>query len=141
MPTPVDRTGMETRTQITTLLPPTPYFADLMESECVRHPPSKSIPRPTSATKGKMIEPHDDHFTSEDRKALTEIAVHMTYVRQAVETMKGANTQVDTKVELIHEKLDSRIRVLENWRWWIMGAALAGGGAAGLLSRFLGSPH
>jgi len=101
-------------------------------------------------------QPRDDRFTSDDRKALTEISVHMLYVRDAIEAMKTASTRVDTKMDTLHseaskkidtaaaslehkmDRLDTRIRTLENWRWWIMGAAVAGGGAAGLLSRAFG---
>lgn len=105
-------------------------------------------------------EPHDDHFTSEDRKALTEISVHMSYVRDAIGSMKDASTRIDTKMETLHnqtdkkietlnsqadkkmetnyDRLDSRIRALENWRWWIMGAALAGGGIGGVAAKLIG---
>jgi len=95
--------------------------------------------KPIKARPAKMPEqPHYDSFTPEDRKALTEIAVHMNYVRESIETMKTESNAVDTKFELRNEKLEGRIRALENFRWWILGAAIASGSTAGLIVRFLG---
>lgn len=32
-----------------------------------------------------------------------------------------------------HEELEQRVRSLENWRWYVVGIALAGATAAGLI--------
>lgn len=93
----------------------------------------------THKTRTKMPDqPHNDSFTPEDRKALTQIAVHMDYVRESIEAMKTDSATANTKNELRHEKLEGRIRALENFRWWILGAAVASGATAGLVVRLFG---
>lgn len=55
------------------------------------------------------------------------------------------NAKLDTLITRSNEdretisKLDARVQKLEAWRWTMIGAAVAGGGTAGWLSKILTS--
>jgi hypothetical protein len=73
------------------------------------------------------------------KEASTRIDTKMeTLHNQTDKKIETLNSQADKKTEVNYDRLDARIRTLENWRWWIMGAALAGGGIGGMVAKFVG---
>lgn len=56
-----------------------------------------------------------DHFTSADRNMLIALATKMDLTREDVKDMR---TQGSTR----YDSLELRVRTLENFRWWIVGA-------------------
>lgn len=88
-----------------------------------------------------------DHFTPADRRELTTTSVKLDGLKEDFAELKrmltdsttGIRTSMDNDArdhQLLHEKLDGRLRALENFRWWIVGAAAASGATFGYLSRF-----
>ena len=77
-----------------------------------------------------------DHFTPLDRERLIGTSVRLDGLKEDFAELKqlialGAVSSA-TKVD----KLEERIRTLEQFRWWIVGAAPASGSTAGFFSRF-----
>lgn len=74
-----------------------------------------------------------DHFGPKDRQQLTEMAIHLSYLRERVDKLINAVpekvTVDDLKVTV--GRLDERTRILENFRWWVLGGGLATGATAG----------
>lgn len=75
-----------------------------------------------------------DHFTFEDRERIVTLKVQFDGMRDQISDLKGLITagtasakqdfssfSASIKVELT--ALELRIRALENFRWWIVGAA------------------
>lgn len=98
-----------------------------------------------------------DHFTSSDRKLLIENSVLTGLTRQEV---AGLKSEVTTRVETIRTetlgiierqrqedrqadgKLEGRVRTLENFRWWLLGAvAFASPLLSALTSWFFSKGH
>jgi hypothetical protein len=77
-----------------------------------------------------MTEPTLDHFTSDDRRTLTELNVKFDMLSKMIETKLGDTGSVEAKFA----KLDGRVQEIEKFRWWILGAAAV----AGFMSHFLG---
>lgn len=60
-------------------------------------------------------ESYADHFTSNDRKLLIELAVKMDMTRSDVKEMQLSGVSR-------YDSLELRVRILENFRWWLVGA-------------------
>jgi hypothetical protein len=45
--------------------------------------------------------------------------------------------RIEDKVESVEDKLDKRLRSLENWRWWMTGIGSVIVLGLGLLARFI----
>ncbi len=67
-----------------------------------------------------------DHFTSNDRKLLIEMAVKMERMGKDVEAIQTSGnsqyTALRTEVVTAQNTLELRVRLLENFRWWLIGA-------------------
>jgi hypothetical protein len=65
-------------------------------------------------------------FTATDRKILTELALKMDYALRDMEELKRAGNKRhddlrDENIKKDHE-IEMRVRTLENFRWWLIGA-------------------
>lgn len=73
-----------------------------------------------------------DHLASIVDPALAQLRIDVTEVEKRVAVIKAER-------EAAVAALDLRIRALENWRWFILGAAAVLGAAGGtVVSRMLG---
>ena len=82
-----------------------------------------------------MDESGEHHFHRTDRELLVVLQRDMKYVRQDVETMtKKLDQAAPIRMFDDHER---RLRVLESFRWWILGAAAAASFGGGMLARVL----
>lgn len=84
-------------------------------------------------------ESYADHFTSNDRKLLIEMAVKMERMGKDVEAIQGSGTSQynSLRAEMVSvvTALEIRVRALENFRWWLLGAvAVVGPGLSALTS-------
>lgn len=95
-----------------------------------------------------MQVPAADHFTADDRRNLTETLVHLEYLkkgfdrltetfREMVDSESHKSKAAEEKQDKRHEGLDLRVRALENFRWWILGAIAAAGTAGGFIGHSL----
>lgn len=68
----------------------------------------------------------NDHFTAADRKVLIESAVLLELTRKDVSELKQNAPKdlasVREEARGSAEKLEARVRTLENFRWWLLGA-------------------
>lgn len=48
-------------------------------------------------------------------------------IKETTEELRGQHTEIKDNIDDRLDKLDTRINILENWRWYILGAAAAGG--------------
>lgn len=62
-------------------------------------------------------------MSAADHDVLIEIRTQMTRLLQDMEKLNATVTNSQ----------EARLRVLENFRWWIMGASAASGGLAGII--------
>lgn len=67
-----------------------------------------------------------DHFSQADRKVLIESAILIEMTRKDVVELKADGPKslelVRSEARSEREKLELRVRVLENFRWWLLGA-------------------
>lgn len=82
----------------------------------------------------RMPEPTVDHFTSADRKTLTELNVKFDLLSKTIDSKLGDTGSVEAKFA----KMDGRLTAIENFRWWILGAAAIAGFMAHLLGKGFG---
>jgi hypothetical protein len=76
-------------------------------------------------------------FARTDREILVEVRRDLRYVKEKVDKLdehKADRLAVPTKTVDDHEK---RIRVLENFRWWILGAVFSAAGLASAATRLI----
>ncbi len=100
-----------------------------------------------------------DHFTPADRRELIQTGErlaglkedfaelkrtiesgsrhHADIIRQLEVDLKSESRRTDAEIRGALKDLDQRTRILENFRWWVLGAAGFAGAATGFLSRFL----
>lgn len=79
-------------------------------------------------------EPHyGDHFTPADRERLIKTAVNLENLTNAVGKLEGAISNNNAEVNRRLDRFEDRIRFLENWRYWMVGAATGAGALAGWL--------
>lgn len=71
-----------------------------------------------------------DHFTPADRERLIKTAVNLENLTNAVGKLEGAINNNNAELERRLDKFEERVRILENFRYWMLGAA-AGVGALG----------
>ena len=81
--------------------------------------------------------PDSDHFTTADRERLTECTVNLQNLQRSFERLENTIADRGSPTHIQFEKLEARVRGLENFRWWIAGAAIAGGAASHFLSHLL----
>jgi hypothetical protein len=80
-------------------------------------------------------ENHTDHFTPADRREIIETGVNLKNLREDFADLKKAIDNRQAKDDADDERIDERIRALENFRWWILGASAA----LSMLSSIIGS--
>lgn len=79
------------------------------------------------------------HLTAIVDPALAEIRADVARNAERIETVTAERKTAVEKLHAADEKLDGRVRALENWRWLVMGAATALGALGGWsLSSILG---
>ena len=87
-------------------------------------------------------------FTQDDRRELIELTVTMKNVREDLQEMRavaserdknqtGVTSALEKRMDSYRQETDKRIRILEDFRWYILGAVAAAGVLGGLFSRFL----
>ena len=78
----------------------------------------------------------NDSFTAEDRKCLTEIALHLKYVREEQGSIRKT---LDSNQETVNKKVDSLEKEVEDlklFRYWILGAAAMVSIVVGFASKY-----
>lgn len=91
---------------------------------------------------------HTDHFLPSDRRELIETGVKLAglkedfaelkmLVQQSAKAARDAVDKVADEHRSTIDRLEVRIRQLENFRWWIAGAAGAAGITGSFLARFI----
>lgn len=91
---------------------------------------------------------YNDHFMPSDRRELIETGVKLAglkedfaelkqMVQASGEAARRAVDKVAGENRVTIDKLEVRLRQLENFRWWIAGAAAAAGVAGSFLARFI----
>jgi hypothetical protein len=96
-----------------------------------------------------MPEPTEfsDHFLPSDRRELIQTGERLASLKEDFAELKrtiesthrdhdGLIRRIESGLKADVKELDSRTRALENFRWWIVGAAAASGATAGFISRF-----
>lgn len=78
-------------------------------------------------------EPFGDHFTPADRRELITTGVNLTNLARDFSELKRSLEAKQHDDEVDDERIDERIRALENFRWWILGASAGCGGLFGLI--------
>jgi hypothetical protein len=78
-----------------------------------------------------------DHFTPKDRERLIELGVQFGYVKESISELKQGIMSAAIVSGKDMDALDNRIRMLENFRWLIMGGAGVVGAIVGALFHFL----
>lgn len=117
-----------------------------------------------SISDGKYLMPDEiyrDHFTPSDRRELIQTGErlaglkedfaelkrtieagsrhHADVVRQMEVDLKTEARRIELELRGNCKELDQRTRQLENFRYWMLGAAAAAGAGAGLIARLLHS--
>lgn len=80
---------------------------------------------------------YHDHFTVGDRQTLTECTINLKNLQQSFDRLEKTIRESNSPSQKDFRELEGRVRSIENFRWWIMGAALAGGAASHFLSKLL----
>lgn len=93
---------------------------------------------------------YHDHFMPSDRRELIQTGERLAALKEDFADLKrtiesshrdaaSVLRQVEQGLKQEVKDLDARTRALENFRWWIVGAAAASGATAGFVSRFFHS--
>ena len=90
------------------------------------------VAAPVASTAG-MDNDSEQPFRLTDRELLIQVRTHLKYIREDLDTL--TNNAAPATVSQDHEK---RIRVLEQFRWLILGGAAAAAFLGGLIGRLLG---
>lgn len=77
-----------------------------------------------------------DHFTQNDRRELITTGVKLENLTNAVARLESTIASNALEIGRRLDAFDMRVRALENFRYWMLGAAGAGGALAGYLGRF-----
>lgn len=126
---------------MTTIQHPAEQISSVKPGSSYKEEPGILLLDSNVGTKPEMPEyTGHDNFTPADRRALTELALHMTYVRESVEKIsttvpdKAVFEEMRTEIR----KLRDRVATLENFRWWLVGGGLAiNGVTAAVAGKFI----
>lgn len=77
-----------------------------------------------------------DHFTPQDRRELIETGVNLKNLAGVVARLESSISTNSTELGRRMDKFDERTRMLENFRYWVLGAAAGAGALGGYLGRF-----
>lgn len=95
-----------------------------------------------AAVTAKLYEmPDTESFTSADRKMVIESQLLISLTRQDVQALMIdlPRQRRDDRAEATasNEKLEVRVRILENFRWWLLGAVAFVGPSLSFLASWL----
>src|SRR5689334_2293806 len=76
-----------------------------------------------------------DHFTPNDRRELIETGVNLKNLAAVVTRLETSISTNSTELGRRMDKFDERVRALENFRYYMLGAAAGAGALAGYLGR------
>lgn len=79
-------------------------------------------------------------FTTHDREKLVEVATTLGFVNTTLVEIKTSMREGAQESRSDHKELEGRVRALENFRWWIVGAAAASGFAGQFVIKLLSTP-
>lgn len=82
----------------------------------------------------------NDHFTPADRRELIETGVNLKNLVGDFADLKKSLEDSRKKTDADDDAMDKRVRALENFRWWIVGAAAGSGGFFGFLGSHFFKP-
>jgi hypothetical protein len=86
------------------------------------------------AVRSSMDESEQD-FPLTDRELLLIVKRDMKYIREDID---GMTKKLDQTAPIrMFEDHEQRIRILENFRWWILGAAAAAAFGGGFVARLI----
>jgi hypothetical protein len=79
---------------------------------------------------------YTDHFMPSDRRELIQTGERLAGLKEDFAELKRAIERGAEHSGARYDGVEARLRALENFRWWIVGAAAASGATAGFISRF-----
>ena len=82
-----------------------------------------------------MADDSEPQFRMSDREVLLILRRDVKYIRKDIdEVLSKVAASAPIKIAEEHEK---RIRVLENFRWWLVGGVAASGGIGAFVARLI----
>lgn len=82
-------------------------------------------------------ESDDLNFGSSDRAQVVKLRVELRYLSGAIQKLENHVKEALVAQEVKFDKQDTRIRILENFRWWMVGAMIGSGIITALLNKLL----
>lgn len=76
-------------------------------------------------------------FTQHDHDLLIELRTQQVGLRDDLRELKISLAETARLRREDDGEMDGRVRALENFRWWVLGAAAAAGTLGGIISRIL----
>lgn len=77
-----------------------------------------------------MSQNESERYESSERDQIIKLRVEVRYLSGAVQKLEG-------HVEKVVTDIDKRVRILENFRWWMVGAMIGSGVISALLNKLL----
>ena len=77
------------------------------------------------------------NFGNSDRAQVVKLRVELRYLSGAVQKLENHVKEALVGQEAKIEKQDTRIRILENFRWWMVGAMIGSGVITAFLNKLL----
>ena len=77
-----------------------------------------------------MSQHESDRWDTSDRDQLVKLRVELRY-------LSGAIQKLEDHVKDVVTDIDKRVRILENFRWWMVGAMIGSGVISALLNKLL----
>lgn len=65
--------------------------------------------------------PQTDHFTSADRETITVLKTDIGYIKNAIEKIERSVDKRDVHLQAQLDSQEKRLRLLENFRWYLLG--------------------
>jgi hypothetical protein len=116
------------------------YGEDLMpDSDSIYHDHFMPSDRRELIQTGERLAGLKEDFAELKRTIEAGGRHHADVVRQMEVDLKTDSRRIELELRAAIKDLDLRARVLENFRYWILGGAAIAGAAAGLLARFFHS--
>ncbi len=82
-------------------------------------------------------ESDDLNFGSSDRAQVVKLRVELRFLSGAIQKLENHVKEALVAQEAKFDKQDLRIRILENFRWWMVGAMIGSGIITALLNKLL----
>ena len=77
-----------------------------------------------------MAQHESDRWDASDRDQLVKLRVELRY-------LSGAIQKLEDHVKDVVTDIDKRVRILENFRWWMVGAMIGSGVISAVLNKLL----